>query len=275
MARGRRGPGSRRGGRRSQPIDLQSTLSSLLRTTLEQVGVVRQAMERQARSSRERLDGVMLQRKRRDAFVRLGQFVYELAMTGALGELEEVPEIAELLDDIEHFEQELDAPDRPGWDDDVEAVSSADWRPPPRRDRPRRDSPAEEVRVWRPVMPETDDSHVDRGESEPSGRHGQDDQRREPRTRREPGYPDRDEHGERAGSEPRRRGPRQYVPGGTTDSPPRQESRASRFRRRRQRRAAEGGPERVAGIAFVTDHGENPDSDLADYMHEDDVPAKK
>jgi hypothetical protein len=130
-----------------------STLGTLLRGTLQQVGVVREAVERQARSSRMRLDEVVLQRKRRDTLARLGELVYELAVQGKLGDLEdEVPELAELLADAEELDEQLGSAPEYDHEHDHEAVSSADWTPPARHARAGAPQDRDELRVWRPVV---------------------------------------------------------------------------------------------------------------------------
>lgn len=104
---------------------------------------MREAVERQARGSRDRLDVVMLQRKRRDSLARLGERVYELSLMARLDEVGDDEEIAAMIADVEVIEDRL-AADAPAARDD-EAVSSASFRPP----RANKD-----VRVWRPVVPD-------------------------------------------------------------------------------------------------------------------------
>jgi hypothetical protein len=211
-------------GRRPAPPDLKGTLGTLLRTTLHQVGAVTEAARQKARSQRVRLDGALLERRRQAALAALGELVYELAVSGQLGDLEEMPELARALDDIEAVEQRLadsesgprqspreawGRPPRPREDDDAVA---------PQRARQRRQA-SEPLRVWRPPadpVPDMADAEVDdiAAASAPSARPA----------------------------------PRRRVP-----------SRA-------------GG-----GIAFIDDGSpaaEDADADLADYMHEDDVPAR-
>lgn len=133
-------------------LDIQGTLGTLLRTTLQQVGVVKDVVERQARSSLANLDQVMLQRKRRDALVRLGEVVYDLGRGRQLGALADHAEVAEALAEIEDIDARLDQEGA----EPAEAVSSADWRPPGSHGRSAADSAGQ--RVWRPVVPPDDDS---------------------------------------------------------------------------------------------------------------------
>lgn len=118
--------------------------------------MVKDVVERQARSSRARLDAVMHDRRRKDALTRLGEAVYELAGRGELGDLVDHPELAELLATVENMDMDDrhgDMPGDPGRDfagHEQEAVSSAEWSPP----RHRYHEPGGEFRVWRPTMPE-------------------------------------------------------------------------------------------------------------------------
>jgi hypothetical protein len=220
-----------------------NTLGNLLHSTLQQVGVVREAVERQARSSRMRLDEVMLQRKRRDTLARLGELVYELAVQGKLGDFEdEVPELAELLADVEELDEQLGSAAEPepepdhdhGHDHDHDhgAVSSADWTPPGRQARAGAPRDRDELRVWRPVVT------VDEGDRGHLGERAAD---------------------QRGGGES---GPGTRAPGGRAA---RMDRSATRSRSARNDRG---------GIAFVTDDVAEGDDELAGYMHPDDVPGK-
>jgi hypothetical protein len=84
-----RSPSGRRGRGAS---DLGGTLGSLLRSTLEQAGAVREAFERSARTGRARIDEALSDRKRANALAELGEIVLELVRQGEL-DLEELPEI--------------------------------------------------------------------------------------------------------------------------------------------------------------------------------------
>lgn len=86
---------------------MRGTLGTLLRTTLTQLGGMRDLALDQARSQRMRLDTALLQRRLRDTLAALGEAVYELAASGQLGELEEVPEIADCLIELEELEQRI------------------------------------------------------------------------------------------------------------------------------------------------------------------------
>ncbi len=86
---------------------MKGTISSLLRTTLEQVGLVKDAVERQAKNQRVWLDSALLHRKHREALTALGEVVYSLAASGELGELEEYPEIARQLAILVELEQHI------------------------------------------------------------------------------------------------------------------------------------------------------------------------
>lgn len=91
----------RRGGFR--PPELRGTLGTLLRTTLAQAGVVRDALERGAREGRSRLDEARANRKRNDALGELGEIVLQLIRDGEIdaGELPEVRDVVARLDEID------------------------------------------------------------------------------------------------------------------------------------------------------------------------------
>lgn len=155
MAQKRRGGGFR-------PPELKGTLGTLLRTTLQQAGVVRDvardALERGARSGRERLDEARAGRRRQDALAELGELVLDLVRRGEI----DIAELPEARDVIRHLD-EIDA-DAEGHDDDVATPpirrrfdtrasapadgtvsSGATWSPPTRTPRP-----DAKTRVWRP-----------------------------------------------------------------------------------------------------------------------------
>ncbi len=147
MASRKRSRRSRRG--ITPRADVSGTLGTLLRTTLHQVGVVKDAAVRSASRSRERLDEAMLERKRRDTLAALGEVVYELIVEGDAADLEEVDEIRSLVSDLEHLDARLDQHEQhqaPAPQDDG-TVSSAAWS------SVRRFHQAEGAaeRVWRPT----------------------------------------------------------------------------------------------------------------------------
>ncbi len=128
--------------KRGGPPDLRSTLSSFLRTTLEQVSVVRDVAYQQTRSGGGLLNQALMERKRNSAYAKLGEAVHQFAKRGELGELMLEPEIAVLLGEIDELDQ-----DEAGLGlHDQEAVSSADYA-----SSPRQTPESEEYRVWRPV----------------------------------------------------------------------------------------------------------------------------
>src|SRR3990170_8292957 len=105
--------GRGKGRDRSNRDDLRGTLGSLIRSTIDQVGAVREAVERGARNQRVWIDGALLQRKYREALAELGEAVYELAAAGELGDLADHPELASRLDEIQAIDERLtDAEDR-------------------------------------------------------------------------------------------------------------------------------------------------------------------
>jgi hypothetical protein len=142
--------GSRRGG---GPPDIKGTLGTLLRTTLHQVGVVKDAVLEQAQSQRRVIDGALLERRRRDALAALGEAVYQRAVAGELAGLEDDRDLAAHLDEIAELDRRIDE----AGDGAGNAVSSAQWAAGPGRQRFHRPNPDREVRVWRPSLDDLDD----------------------------------------------------------------------------------------------------------------------
>ena len=205
MARQRRGGGFR-------PPELRGTLGTLLRTTLAQAGVVRDALERGAREGRSRLDDALSHRRRTDALAELGEVVLDLIRRGEI-DIDELPEVRDIvahLDDLDAGHPAADddeeppprAPVRRRFDSrdaaDDGTVSSSRWKPG------KKPAPAEKARVWRPTLDK--DAPAERPSDEITAR-----ERPKPTARK-------------------------------------------------------------GGISFDRD---DDDSDLADYMHPDDVPPKK
>jgi hypothetical protein len=145
MAQKRRG-----GGGAFRPPELKGTLGTLLRSTLHQAGVVRDAVGEALGQGRQ-------QRKRQDALAELGEVVLELVRKGEidLGELPEAREVIRQLDemdsDTEDGPEEIAQPtSRKRFDtrgDDGTVSSGARWAPA---------KPAKPVgeRVWRPPVEE-------------------------------------------------------------------------------------------------------------------------
>src|SRR5262252_3996708 len=99
----------RRGGFRPE---IRGTLGTLLRTTLAQASVVRDALERGAREGRSRLDEARAHRRRHETLAELGEIVLELIRRGEI-DIDELPEARGLVHELD----ELDATDTA--DDDV------------------------------------------------------------------------------------------------------------------------------------------------------------
>ncbi len=103
-----RSPSGRRG---RGPSDLGGTLGSLLRSTWEQAGAVREVIERAAGTGKARLDEALGDRKRTTALAELGEIVLELVRQGEI-DLEELPEIRSAVKELERIDAaaEQDAP---------------------------------------------------------------------------------------------------------------------------------------------------------------------
>ena len=146
----------RRGG--CKPPELRGTLGTLLRTTLLQAGVVRDALERGAREGRSRLDDFRADRRRGEALAELGELVLDLIRKGEidLGELPEARALVDQLDELDRGEGSADEVAMPrsrsrfdGRGGDDGTVPSATWSSSQPARRP--------ANVWRPVEPEDDD----------------------------------------------------------------------------------------------------------------------
>jgi hypothetical protein len=163
MARQRRSGGFK-------PPELRGTLGTLLRTTLQQAGVVRDALARGASEGRSRIDDfrsdLRSSRRRSEALAELGEIVLDLIRNGEI-DLAELPEAQAIVDHIEELDAEADASgddnrdkiptvpppsrkpqqrfdDRRSSDDDG-TVSSSRWSPPPRR-------PGKQTKIWKPTV---------------------------------------------------------------------------------------------------------------------------
>ena len=90
-----------RGGFR--PADVRGTLGSLLKSTLAQVGVVRDVIERGAREGRSRLDEARAGRRRHEALAELGEVVLELIRRGEI-DLGELPEVRDVVADLDQLD---------------------------------------------------------------------------------------------------------------------------------------------------------------------------
>ncbi len=271
-----RGRRSRGGG----ALNIQGTLGTLLRTTLHQMGVVKDAVERQARSSLGQLDAAMLQRRHREALTRLGEVVWDLARHGELDELSQHEEIGALLDELAELEDRAHQSDEP----DDGTVAAAGWSPVASRDPAASRGPTvaagrgpaasrgpgrksqQDMRVWRPSVADVPDAPDD-----PDGHDAGDE-------------PDRDA-GRAAHSGSRivapKRGPRAQafaapaVPE-AAEAPAAQERGSARpdAAARGRRRSRRPDDPAAGGIAFMEDGPGGEDEDLAEYMHEDDVPRR-
>jgi hypothetical protein len=144
----------RRGGFR--PPELRGTLGTLLRTTLAQANVVRDALERGAREGRSRLDDALAHRRRTDALADLGEIVLDLIRRGEI-DLAELPEVRDLVD-------QLDSLDAGHPADHDEPVAAAPVRR--RFDARKRDqddgtvSSGAKPRVWKPALDTRPDDEI-------------------------------------------------------------------------------------------------------------------
>ncbi len=153
MKRTRRGLGG---------AELSETLGSLLRSTIEQAGVVRDVLERGARTGRARIDEARAERRRSTALAELGEIVLELVRSGEV-ELAELPEIGDVVAELDRIDADGDVDSEPSsraqwqrsrddqaqWHADRSRPATAPARPPVER-RTEARAPAGRDRVWRP-----------------------------------------------------------------------------------------------------------------------------
>jgi len=217
------------------PTELRGTLGTLLRTTLLSA---RDALERGAREGRARFDDVRLERRRDAALTELGERVLELVRRGDLSELEQVPEIADAIAVIDDLDAKIEG----------------------RGERTERDDERAPGRDF--VMPASR-SRFDRGRSNPSDDDGTVSSASwRPAAAKEPGA-------------------RVWKPGEIDVKIPDEPIEIESTRRARSDSTVPGHPRtepgaaRKGGIVFGSDDGPDDDSDLAEYMHPDDVPSKK
>lgn len=252
-----RGRRTRSGG----ALDIQGTLGTLLRTTLHQMGVVKDAVERQARSSLGQLDTVKLQRRRREALARLGEVVWDLAVNGELGELAERSEIAAVLDEIEELEASAEEGAEPAGEPGDGSVSSAEWKPPAPGSQAKGRRHHDTMRVWRPNLDDHHEPHPD-GDASPGTGPARD---HEPPAERAATRRPEAKADARLEARADARPAGKDAQADATEPEP-----APRGRSRRPRQRDDG---RTGGIAFMED---GPgDDDLAEYMNDDDVPRRK
>jgi hypothetical protein len=240
MARQRRGGSGSSGssGSTFRTPELRGTLGTLLRTTLQQAGTIRDAIERGAREGRSRLDEARTARRRIDALAELGEIVLDLIRRDEI-DLSELPEAA----DIVRYLDELDADAHSDHDDDDERFA----KPPTRSRFDARGRPTTSSRSARPsrppaIEPERDDGTVSSSSSFPSSTRPAASAQRVWRPPIDDDDTDSDADVDTKDPAPQRRSP-----------------------------AFTRDPNRKGGIRFDDDED---DSDLADYMHPDDVPPK-
>src|SRR5689334_14465971 len=112
---------SKRRGGSFRPPELRGTLGTLLRTTLQRAGVVRDAIARGASEGRSRLDDARAHRRRHDTLAELGELVLDLIRRGEI-DLDELPEARDL---VRHLDEVDAGEDRDDPDRDAEPFSAA------------------------------------------------------------------------------------------------------------------------------------------------------
>lgn len=242
----------RRGGSGSfKAPELRGTLGTLLRTTLQQAGAVREALERGAREGRSRLDDLRSNRRRTDALAELGELVLGLIRDGEI-DLGELPEARELV----RFLDELDGPDaheHHGHDHDHDH-GDHDHDHHDDHDGHDHSHPHHDERAARSGRPTLDDRPSTKAASPSRQRF---DSRPAPSASRDDGTVSSGRW-----SPPKRAAAITKVWRPPVDEAPPADEPAPR------RAAMPPNPHRKGGISF------DSDDDLEEYMHPDDVPSK-
>jgi hypothetical protein len=153
---------------------LRDTLGSLVKGALEQVGVVREVVERGAKAQRSRYDAVRMERQRRDALAALGEVVYRRAVSGRLGALADDAEVAAQIEEIDALDQRIEAADQPRAEG---FRGRAGW---PRRGGEAKPGRGEAARVWRPVPASVAPAAADGAAPAGDARTARDDERDQP-----------------------------------------------------------------------------------------------
>jgi hypothetical protein len=163
----------RRGGFRPE---IRGTLGTLLRTTLAQASVVRDALERGAREGRSRLDEARANRRRHDTLAELGEIVLELIRRGEI-DLDELPEARGLIRELDELDEHDDRgrePDDP--DEDVPRAPTRrrfdDRKPTRDLKAPRREPPKVTRDLKAPHREDRDDGTVSSQRWKPPSRGG-------------------------------------------------------------------------------------------------------
>lgn len=142
-------------GRRPVVTELKGTLGTLIRSTLEQVGVVTDVAREKARLGQRRIDEALLERRLRAALSQVGEIARGLVADGRLDD-HAFPELSAALDRVEELEAriaEIDEASEP-----TRGSARAAWSRVPRTsERGRRsaapdpfDAEGRAAGVWRP-----------------------------------------------------------------------------------------------------------------------------
>ncbi len=162
---------------------VKGTLGTLLRTTMHQVGVVRDAARETARTQRVWIDSAMLARRRRELLADIGAKVVDRVRAGGFAERARFPELTKPLDELDALEEELaEASARSRDSTGLAGAAVSMWRgdsssesgPEPARR-------AEELRVWRPHAQDAARAPASEDDDTPGSRPGARGERRKAR----------------------------------------------------------------------------------------------
>ncbi len=135
------------------PPDLKGTLGTLLRTTLFQLGSLRDAAVREIRSgSKQWAEKApsLLRTRRTNVLASLGEIIYELARSGEL-DLDDFPELAQAIGELMAIDAEFGKTDEDDEDDeDDDAVSSSAWQGLMADEGTEHAPPVATSGIWRP-----------------------------------------------------------------------------------------------------------------------------
>jgi hypothetical protein len=147
-------------GRRPVVTELKGTLGTLIRSTLEQVGVVTDAAREKARLGQRRIDEALLERKLKAALAEVGEVARGLVADGRI-DAAAFPELSHALDRVEALEAPIAELDESA-DEPTRGSPRAAWSRVPRSsERSARRSVAPDPfdaegrasGVWRPPEP--------------------------------------------------------------------------------------------------------------------------
>jgi len=115
--------------------DLKGTLGTLLRTTLGHAGSLRSALEREAGTAKDWVDGALLLRRQKEELAELGRKIFDRIQQGECEDLVQIPDIAATIDSLVSLSETISArqavpapkaPSPPAWRSEEEPARGGD-----------------------------------------------------------------------------------------------------------------------------------------------------